>query len=173
MAATDSEGKQLTKISDLKHEMTVPEKRETLTPWLILGMAMHDLYGYTYKEVVDKIRGGKGESTLSKSAISPAGKRWRAKIADLVSSPEKLSKVLIQAASLDVTADFIMALEWAKDARDYRAVHSMTKDLLAVAGISGDEKKKPDAPTAVHIHLESKSLDIPAVEMDYEIVDEE
>ena len=151
-------------------KFTPPEERESLTLWIALGIIMHDLYGLTWKETCRRVRGGKGYDTLRKSAASPAGKALREKIAGLADKPEKLSALLINAESMNLTVDFLLALDWAKEAHDYKAVHQMTKDLLKIAGV--DEPKEKQTPQTVHIHLEGGSLDIPTIQTEYEVVDE-
>jgi len=170
MADTENDDK-LAKWLALRDTLPSEEERETLTPWVALGLIMHDLYGYSYKEVCEKIRNGKGAATLAKSAKSPAGRRLRATIMELADNPVELTKLYMKAQSMDVTADFLLALEWAKEAHDYRAVHQMTKDLLNLATVSGDSKQR-EQPQVVHIHLESGSLDIPIVKTDYEVLDD-
>jgi hypothetical protein len=172
MADTTSAGK--SKAVDKPYDWSTAvasKEREELRPWHALGLIMHDLYGYTYKEVADRLRNGKGAETLRQVAQSPAGKRLKERVAELIDSPDKIAKLFIQASSLDVTSDFLVALEWAKEARDYRAVYAMTKDLLRIASVSEDSKAS-ERPSAVHIHLSGGSLDAPIVKTDYEIVED-
>lgn len=160
-------------ISDIKDKLTSPEDREVLSPWMTLGIIMHDLYGLSYQEVCDKIRNGKGGDTLARAGRSPAGQRLREYLTEFRDQPEKLTRLIIQASSLDVAADLLLALEWARETRDYRAMHSISKDLLAMGGVTTEPKKQQAAPQAIHIHLGSGSLDIPAAETSWEFVDDD
>ena len=172
MADTASEATKLEKWRDQRDQMVPEEERTVLAPWQIHGIIMHVLNGYTWKEVAQKLRGGKGVDTLRKVFRSPAGLALRERLTELTDNPAELAKLVIAASSLDVTADLLVALEWAKEARDHRSVHSMTKDLLQIAGVSSEQKKR-EQPQTVHIHIEGGSLDLPIPLTSYEIVDEE
>lgn len=169
---TETEDKRLVEWREKRNEVAAQyEERERLTPSLALGIIIHDLYGLTWKEVAERIRDGRGYDNFRRSARSPAGKRLREQIQELADHPKELAKLYMQAQSMDVTVDFLAALQWAKDARDYRAVHSMTKDLLQFAGLRTDEKKESVSQQAIHIHLDAGSLDTPAVQTSYEVVE--
>lgn len=156
--------------------MTLPRDRETLKPWHMIGIAMHELYGLTWEETGDKM--GRGHTVLSQIAHSPAGSAFRERLLELTETPEAVALLLMKANSINVTADFFAALEWAKDARDYVAVHKMTKDLLTMAG--AEERQTADSKTEVrelHIHLDAKDLELPFISsssqlMEAEVVDD-
>jgi hypothetical protein len=149
--------------------MVQPHDRTNLKPWHMIGLAMHDLYGLTWEEVGDKL--GKGHTVLCSIGGSPAGTAFRTRLMELAESPEAVALLLMKANSINVTADFFAALEWAKEARDYAAVHKMTKDLLTLAG--AEERQKDDERVQtqeLHIHLDAKDLAVPFVTSSLELM---
>ena len=152
--------------------MTLPKDREDLKPWHMIGLAMHDMYGLSWEEVGDRI--GRGHTVLHVIARSPAGNRFRERLKELYETPEAVALLLMKANSINVTADFFAALEWAKEARDYAAVHKMTKDLLSMVG--AEEKQRDDAKDTrpeLHIHLDASSLDVPFVTTSHTLLEAE
>lgn len=152
--------------------MTLPKDREDLKPWHMIGLAMHDLYGLTWEEVGDKM--GHGHTVLSDIGRSPGGTAFRARLMELAKTPEAVALLLMKANSINVTADFFVALEWAKEARDYAAVHKMTKDLLSMVG--AEEKQRDegrDTRPELHIHLDAKDLDVPFVTTSHTLLEAE
>lgn len=147
--------------------MTKPEERETLKPWHMMAIAMHDLFGYTWKEVAKRI--GRSESNLQAVAKSPAGRRMREHLSRMVDTPEKVANLLLRATSVGATVDYISAMEWAREARDYDALYRMSKDLLKIAGAEAETKKESSDQqnVAIHIHLDSNSMEEPFVTSDY------
>lgn len=152
--------------------MVQPRDRTTLKPWHMIGIAMHELYGLTWEEVGDKM--GKGHTVLSDIARSPAGSAFRERLLELAESPEAVALLLMKANSINVTADFFVALEWAKEARDYAAVHRMTKDLLTLAGAE-ERKQEPEDSGAreLHIHLDAKDLNVPFISSSVKVLEAE
>lgn len=87
-------------------------------------------------------------------------------------TPEQVAEITLKAASVNATQDYMTALEWAKEARDYQAVHRMTKDLLDFADV-GQKKDSGDGGRTIHIHLDAKDLDSPEVDTEFEVLDAE
>lgn len=156
--------------------MTQPKDREDLKPWHMIGLAMHELYGLTWEEIGDRL--GRGHTVLSTISHSPAGTRFRGRLKEMCETPEAVALLLMKANAINVTADFFAALEWAKEARDYVAVHRMTKDLLVLAGAEESQKEEKGAQKQeLHIHLDARDLAAPYVTssmvmLDAEIVDD-
>lgn len=151
-------------------KMTAPIDRVNLKPWHMIGIAMHELYGLSWTEVGERL--GRGHTVLSDIGRSPAGVAFRERLLQLAETPESVALLLMKANSLNVTADFMTALEWAKEARDYAAVHRMTKDLLTLAG--AEERQTPETKQNVqelHIHLDAKDLAAPIVTSTVKVLD--
>ncbi len=152
--------------------MTQPKDREDLKPWHMIGLAMHELYGLSYEEVGDRL--GRGHTVLCDIGRSPAGERFRGRLKELCETPEAVALLLMKANAINVTADFFAALEWAKEARDYVAVHRMTKDLLVLAGAEESQKEDKGKQTQeLHIHLDARDLTVPYVTSSMVMLDAE
>lgn len=152
--------------------MVMPKDRETLKPWHMIGIAMHDLYGLTWEEVGDRM--GRGHTMLSQVGLSPAGKAFRQRLRDMTQTPEAIALMLMKANSLNVTFDYMQALEWAKEARDYAAVGRMTKDLLSLAGAEEKQVEEDQGKELhYHIHLDGNSLEAPFVTSTHQLLDAE
>ena len=145
---------------------------EVLKPWHAIAVTRHHLFDETWADISKDI--SRNETTLSAIANSPAGKRLTAFLKSKVSDPVGLAMILAQANSLGVTTDWYMALEWAKEARDYDAVARMSKELAALGGVQATPPKQQIEETrTVKIVLDTDSLETEAVEADFTIVEDE
>lgn len=130
--------------------MTEPKDRESLKPWHMIGIAMHEVYGLTWDEVADRV--GRGKSTLPAVASSPAGQWFRKRLHELFDEPEQIARLLLQANSINATADFLLAMQWAKEANDYDAVGRFAKDLIKMSG-GLESSGSGSGGNEIHIHL--------------------
>lgn len=167
-----SEKPQPKEIEKLRKKYPEARERQELKVWHYHMIAKKYVYGKTWKEVGEEF--GKSAQYLSRIANSPAGKEFRAKIENM--EPEQVAEATIKAASVDATHDFMIALEWAKEARDYKAVRKMTKDLLEFADV-GDKGGGDGGGQTIVLNLDASSLESPEVETDYqeleaEVIDE-
>lgn len=99
----------------------------TLKPYMQLAIARHELYGFSWEEIADDM--GRSAQHLSKCARSPAGQAYIASLGDIMGDTKAVVKMLIESAQLGMYADWMAALEMAKGARDYKAIHTMMKDV--------------------------------------------
>lgn len=155
-------------VQDLRDQYPDTRERETLKVWHYHAIAKKYIYGLTWEEVGKIFNKSKGY--LSSLACSPAGRRFREKIQNM--EPEQIAEITLKAASVNATQDYMMALEWAKEARDYQAVHRMTKDLLDFADV-GSKKDQGSGGRTIHIHLDAKDLESPEIETDFQVLDAE
>ena len=115
-----------------------------------------------------------GPSHLADIFKSPAAKELKAHLDNKVGDPLELTKDIARANAMGVTADWYMALEWAKEARDYRSVAQMTKDLAALGGVQAiPPKQEIETSKTIRIVFEGDSLDTKAVEAEWEEVNDE
>jgi hypothetical protein len=152
--------------------LTEPEDRETLEPWHMIAITQHELFGLSFNEVARRMGRSSGDY-LKRLARSKPGLSLQEKLHSLFDSPDKIATFLLKANAIDVTMDFLAALEWAKDARDYIAVHKMTKDLLTFAGLGEKKEKSDDGSKTIHLHLDLSSLSVPEVKTSYELLEAE
>lgn len=104
------------------------EDLEVLKPWMSMGISMHVMYGWTWEEVATKI--GHNVDSLRKVSRSPAGRRLREKLQEMFEQPEQVAKLILMSNQVNATVDYLVALEWAKEARDYNAVARMTEKMM-------------------------------------------
>ena len=83
-----------------------------------------------------------------------------------------MSLLLLQANAVNATADYLWAMQKAKDASDFKVVGQMAKDLIKMAG-GIDSASKQGQKQELHIHL-AKDLLSPTEQIvtSYEIVKE-
>jgi len=115
---------------------------------------MHIMYGMTYKDVCDTIRKGKGANTLSKVANSPAGQEFLEEVLSMVGNTKGLVSMLLESTTLQMYVDWLTALEGAKAANDYKAVHQMIKDIGLQPVLEG--AKRDGGPKTIVINMQSK-----------------
>ena len=130
-----------------------PEDPQELLPWHRLAIVKHEIYGQSYAEIAAEH--GKGANTLSKIANTPAGKRCIEEIRE-ITSIKGLTKMLLENAQLNMYEDWLVALAWAKDARDYKTMHSMIKDVGLQPTL--EQTKKDERPQTVVINMNSGDL---------------
>lgn len=113
---------------DLSH-LPKPEEKTSLLHWQHLGIIMHELFGLSYKEVAERIRGGKGKDTLQRVANSPAGKALREQLQDKLTDTDWLVKNLLKSNEIEAVVDEALAREMARRAGDYKQLHAMNKNI--------------------------------------------
>jgi len=147
--------------------------RTTLKPKHIVACVRHWLYNESAAQCAKSM--GISPSHLADIFKSPAAKELRTYLNAKAGDPVQLAKDIAAANTLNVTLDWYSALEWAKDARDYKAVASMTKDLAALGGVQATPPKQQiETSKTIKIVFDGTSLDQEAVEADWEeIVDDE
>lgn len=145
---------------------------ETLKPWHTIMIIRKYLYGEPWKLIAKDLN--RNEGSLSQIASSPAGKRLREHLDQRFEDPVELVKSMAAANTLGVATDWYMALEWAKDARDYDSVARMAKDLAALGGVQATAPKQQIEETrTVKIVLDTDTLDTESVEADFTIIEDE
>lgn len=154
-------------------ELQQSELRTTLEPWHAVAIAQHELFGKPWSQIAEEMRGGRGAHTMREVSESPAGEALRTKIADIVGDPMQLVKLLMQEHMLQAFADHLAAREWARDAKDYKALHAMNRDIDLMPLL--ETMKKPQqmgTPTLV-VQLNGGKLDTAEIKTDYVVVDAE
>jgi len=148
------------------------KKREILKPWHTVACVRHWMNGESTAQIARDM--GKGATTLTDLFKSPAAVRLRDFLDKELQDPVELAKSMAKANSLGVTMDWYMALEWAKEARDYRSVAQMTKDLAALGGVQAiPPKQEIETSKTIRIVFEGDSLDTKTVEAEWEEVNDE
>jgi len=144
---------------------------EHLKPWQAVAITIHELYGKTWKEVGEQFN--KSENYMVQIGSSPAGTRLKAYISDMCDKPEAIALMLMKASTVNFTADYLTAIEWAKDAKDYAVLHRMLKDALVLAGAEDRKNEKATGKVEYHIHLDGGTLDEPKVLTKHEVLEAE
>lgn len=141
-----------------------------LKGWMHMAVYLREVNDYNHAEIAHKL--GKRPDVIEKFFKSPASvdcvEFVRHKLNE---DPVGLARMAMQAKSYDATMDFLFALEWAKNAQDYDAVHRMTRDLLKATAVMQPDPEDATKQTIVINIGEGRTLDIPTVEVDYEIVE--
>jgi len=147
------------------------DQLEHLKPWQAVAIVQHELYGMTWKQVAEPL--GKSENYLCALGNSPAGQRLRQYVTDMCDQPEAIALMLMKAATVNFTADYMTAIQWAKDAKDYAVLHRMLKDALVLAGAEDRKNEKATGKVEYHIHLDGGTLDEPKVLTKHEVLEAE
>lgn len=107
---------------------------------------------------------------MNQAAKSPAGERLKETLSKFLDDPAVIVQMLLRAHAVDASADYIMALEWAKEARDYNFVSKAAKEIWEMTDIVGS-KKEEEKKTEIHVHLDSGSLQEAEVIADYDTIE--
>lgn len=139
------------------------EDPKDLPRWVKLALTEYTTIGGTYAEIAEKY--DRSVSQLSKYANSPAGKKWRAEVLKIADSPEQVAMSMIRASAANVALDYMMALQGAIDAGDYREIGVMSRDLLDRLGLKKQTKENASKPTLViNVGAGGLALDMPQVQ---------
>ena len=149
--ARDADNERLQKLSENR---STPEEPQELPVWAKVAIVKHELFGETYAAVSEQM--GKSAATLSAYAKTPAGQKVIAEISE-ISDVKNLTKLMLDSATMHMYADWLMALEWAKGARDYKMLHTMMKDI-GLQPILADAKQASSAPTTLVLNLGTGDL---------------
>ncbi len=148
-----------------------PEERTTLEPWHAVAIAQHTLFGKSWAQIAEEMRGGKGEATMKAVASSPAGTALQQKISEIVGDPVALVQLLMKEHMLQAFADHLACREWARDAKDYKALHAMTKDIDLLPVLEGMKKPTASGPTTLVVQLSGNGLEMAKVSTDYVVIE--
>lgn len=153
-----------------------------LPRWCRMALVEYETLGLTYKECAAKF--GKGESTLSRYGSSPAGQKWRKQVRDVADDPLRVAEATMRANAANVTLDYLMALQSAIEAGDYREIGVMSRDILDRLGVVKKDAKSVKGgaakPTIVinfggGVSMERPTVETswePAVDADFEVEDD-
>lgn len=140
------------------------EDVDELDTWQMFGIAMHEVYGLPYTQVAEKIREGRGASTLGKAASSEAGKKFRKLLREEVSDPTRLVSSMLKSAQLDILFHWFGAFHGAAEAGAYDLVHKMAKEIGLKDILDSAEPERPP----VVIQLSGGQISAPVYETSYE-----
>lgn len=132
----------------------VPEDPAQLPVWMKVAIVRHELYGESWERIATEI--GKAAETLRIYNKTPAAKKVKEEIGELTDI-KSIVKVMMESASLHMYADWLMALEWAKAAKDHKMVHTMIKDI-GLQPILQEARQQNVAPTTLILNLASADL---------------
>lgn len=138
-----------------------------LQAWHMLGISMVELLGYTWEEAAKELGRYAQSKKLAKAAASDAGLAYIAELHAKVANPAEVARMMLTEQSAAAGVSFLMALEWAKEAHDYDAVHRMTKDLLKVSAVMEPEEDRGNRTIQVFIGGDTKSFEGVTVEADW------
>ena len=144
-----------------------PQEPQELKAWHRLAIVKHEIYGDSWEAIAEEH--GKGGDTLRKIAQTPAGIKCVEEIRE-ITSIKGLTKMLLENAQLNMYEDWLVALDWAKQARDYKTLHSMLKDVGLQPTL--EETKRDERPQTIMITLGSADLQPVATLSSYVIVDD-
>jgi len=113
-----------------------PNKPPKFQTWHRFALAKHAMYGQSYEKIAKEL--GKSTESLRKIAQTEEGKKYIAQLEDQASDPAQMIRNLMSSDVLNKYLDWQLAFEWAKEQRDYDAVHKMVKEI-GLKDIIGDE----------------------------------
>lgn len=130
-------------LAKMRDKAPEARERETLLPWHMMAIAKKELYNLTWQEIADEMRNGKGSATMSQVYNSPAGVRYREELQEHLADIPTMVKTMMDSATLQMYIDWMQAFEWAKDARDYKQIHTMAKDVGLKKVVEEDQQQGP------------------------------
>lgn len=149
----------------VKYELKNPELSATLKrlkaikpntamkPWHRHAIAQHVVYDTPWTQIAKDFK--KNYDTLREVIKTPEAQAFIVHVEEQLSNPETLVRNLMSSGSVNMYLDWLMSFEWAKENKDYDAVHRMVKDL-GLKGIIGDESAQ--VPTSITINLAGTDL---------------
>lgn len=151
------------------HPPVPKHRRETadqLPRWVKLALTHYETEDITLREAAGRL--GKAGSTLEKYAMSPAGKEWRARVAAVADTPEKLAEMTLKAQVASVALDYLLAMQMALDAGDFKEFGVMSRDYLDRVGLTKKTTDSGGRQQLIVIKLGGDStLEAPLVESSY------
>ena len=138
---------------------TPMKEREHLTPWQTLGITYNTLFGVTYGDFCNSFRAGKGKDSLRQVAQSPAGKRFKEKIVELMDDPMQVMKLVLENNQLSSFGVHLQALGLATKAGDYKAMHTMVKDIGMAASLAqvGKDSTGPQQIPTINLNIQGST----------------
>ena len=135
-----------------------------LKSWHKYALAKHVVYGTPFAKLAEEL--GKRPQTLTSIAKTAPGQEY---MVELESQSDAVSVVrnLLQSESLNMYLDWLLAFGWAKENRDYDAVHRMVKDL-GLKGIIGDDSGQ--VPTQITVNLSGTDLAAGGGSVSHEVI---
>lgn len=138
-----------------------------LPVWMKMVIIRHEIYGESYRAICEEI--GKSSETVTQYNRTPAAKKVKQQIAEMTSI-KSLVQAAMESATVQMYADWLMALEWAKGARDYKMMHTMMKDV-GLQPILQEAKQQNSVPTTLVLNLGSATLDQIETKTSYVVMD--
>lgn len=126
-----------------------------LPAWAKLAIIRHEIFGESYADCAESM--GKSPQTLATYGKTPAAAKAREQIGE-ITDIKNLTKLLIESATNDMYMDWLVALKWAKDNRDYKQVHLMMKDI-GLQPVLQDAKAMSNKPTTLILNMSAKDLE--------------
>lgn len=153
-----------------------PTEPNQLPVWVKMALVRQELYGESATAVCKTM--GKGVETLLWYRKTPAAKKAIEEIRAFTDM-KTLVKTFMESATAQMYMDWLMALEWAKEARDHKMVHTMIKDI-GLQPILKDDRQQT-GPTTLILNLgtndlkaiEAKSLPVEAIVIDADVIEDE
>jgi hypothetical protein len=155
----------LNEISDLKpwHQICIMQKMLFNTQYNVIARMVH-----------------KSDKVCRDVIASPAGQKYAEKIRDMMKDMPALLQMAFNSSLLGLATQDAAALQMAIDVQDYEFIHKFVTDHYKITGVIDESKKDVQAQQqAIHLHLDTSTLDIPTVktehkvlEVDAEIVDD-
>lgn len=125
-----------------------------LPVWVKMAIIRHEIYGETWKAICEEI--GKSHETVVSYTKTKAAAAVRTQIKEMT-SVKALVQAAMESATVQMYADWLTALEWAKGARDYKMMHTMMKDV-GLQPILQEAKQQNTMPTTLVLNLGTADL---------------
>lgn len=136
-------------------EVTPLKEREHLSPWHVMAIIYQQLYGVSFREFCNQFRAGKGAESLRKVSQSPAAARLKEQIAEITDDVPALIKLAMENHQMTGFGVHLQALQMATQAKDYKAMHQMVKDIAMAPALSklGKEAEKTPPPMTLNLNI--------------------
>ena len=161
-----------TKPNTLQFAHKKTKDLERLQPWHMTGLIHHWLYGMPYKTWCEEFRNGKGVSTLTDAAKSPAGKRFKQQFDEIANDTVAMMRMVMELSTPEAFADEAFARYLARQAKDYEALHRFNKDI-GLKQLLDSTSKESDTPPQIVINIQGDGFSDQEVKTSFEVLEAE
>lgn len=156
-------------LDKLKASPRPEDKQEPweLPNWAKTALVMRAVEDLSYEAAAKRFN--RGEKTLAAYSRSPAGGKWLAQLIPFLNDPVAMARAVLASSALNITLDRFMLYEAAKET-NIELADKIARDLQDRQGIVA--KKQEAGAISVKISLGGTTLDIPAIDAEWELLEE-
>lgn len=147
------------------NEVDPKDSPDRLLPWHAVGIAKRVLFGQQWKDVAADMQLSKNKKEqLGRMFNTKVGQEFAAKLQEMAEDNVQITKALLGEMMTGIAMDWFAAFQWAVDARDYNAVHRMSREIGLQEVLKDNTPDGAGRTIVVHIG-EGSSIESPEVKV--------